>query len=186
MDTVWEDLVVNIIEPYNAIHQAISRHAVCVDHPEHPYIQNLLPLPSNIYNWTRYFMTNKDALYSKGRNNLNIWMNIPTHPTCVSMTSNELWFVLSASMIILQVYGDGNHRTASNLFHRFTGLSLPLEDIGKLRMRQGYSSNEYTKMLDDLHSMFATIYLNGHITDNGSGDGDGDGQGRCRGAVGNL
>ncbi len=157
-NTVWEELVVNIVEPYNALQQAISRHAVCVAQPDHPYMELLLKQPTSIDIWTRYFMLNKDAMYSKGRHCLNIWINLPTHPKCLEMTTNELWFVLSGTMIILQVYGDGNHRTASKLYDRFTGLSLPLESIEQLRKRQGYSTSNYMELLDDLCSLFSTLY----------------------------
>jgi len=116
----------------NIIFQSVSRYNLCLEQPTHPYIQ--LVISNTVENWMNYFRINNN-IYSKGLLRLTSWSTIfKTNSRLLSIPLNNRYFVLSALIILFQVYGDGNHRTASYLYNKYTGGTLNLLLIDHLNI----------------------------------------------------
>jgi len=110
--------------------QAVSRYNVCLEQPNHPYLQ--LVSSNTVENWIQYFKINNN-IYSKGLERLTIWGRIFNNNIQLrSIPHKNKYFVLSALIILFQVYGDGNHRTASYFYNKYTGGTLNLLLISRL------------------------------------------------------
>jgi len=110
----------------NIVFQSVSRYNVCLENPTHSYLQ--LVASNTIENWIHYFSINNN-IYSKGLERLNKWGNLLNSIRLISLSNKRKYFVLSALIILFQVYGDGNHRTASYLYNKYTGGTLNLSLI---------------------------------------------------------
>ena len=106
---------------HNVIFQAISRREVFITQPTHPYLQ--LVNSNTLENRITYFQSNNN-IYSKGIERVNTWKTLFNSPQILSLYHTERYFVLSSLIILFQIYGDGNHRTASYLYNKHTGLTL--------------------------------------------------------------
>jgi hypothetical protein len=114
----------------NILFQAVSRYQVCLEQPTHSYLQ--LVSSNTLQNWINYFSIN-NHIYSKGLERLNIWRNIFNSNHLLSLiTQTRKYFVLSALIVLFQVYGDGNHRTATYFYNKHTGGNLNLSLINDL------------------------------------------------------
>ena len=114
----------------NISFQSISRYNVCLLQPTHSYLQ--LVSSNTVYNWINYFKINNN-IYSKGLDRLKIWGYIfCNNNQLLSLPTKNKYFVLSALIIVFQVYGDGNHRTASYLYNKYTNDTLNLQLITPL------------------------------------------------------
>ena len=116
-----------LADPFNASQQAISRHKVCIDNPSHPY--NMLVNTNTVNEWETYYNSDRNRLYSKGTLRLDNLCVIYEHPLCRQLSISETWFVIAGSIVLLQVYGDGNHRTAHFLYKHFTGNIFNFEQV---------------------------------------------------------
>jgi len=116
----------------NIIFQSVSRYNACLEQPTHPYIQ--LVISNTVENWINYFRIDNN-IYSKGLTRLTTWSKVfKTHTRLQTIPLNTRYFVLSALIILFQVYGDGNHRTASYLYNKYTGNTLNLLLIDPLNI----------------------------------------------------
>jgi hypothetical protein len=107
------------MEPFNMIQQSITKHQLCVNHPDHYY--NSLVSNNTISHWNNYFMEDRYRLYTKGTVRLDNLCRVYDNPLYKQLNTDEAWFVLSGLIILFQVFGDGNHRTARFLYNKFTG-----------------------------------------------------------------
>jgi hypothetical protein len=126
------ELIVNIIEPFNASQQAYSRYQFCLDNKTHYY--NTLVTTNLLSNWERYFISDRSRLYSKGTVRLENLYLIYAHPLYMNLTATEAWFVLAGVMILTQVYGDGNHRTGRYVYNRFTGQYFDFDKVHQIQI----------------------------------------------------
>lgn len=113
----------------NILFQSVSRYETCLEQPRHPYLR--LVTSNTIQNWINYFSINNN-IYSKGLERINNWRNLFHSRHFLYLQQNIKYFVLSALIILFQVYGDGNHRTASYFYKKHTGCDLNLELIDGL------------------------------------------------------
>lgn len=105
----------------NITFQAASRYEVCIQQPSHPYLR--LVRSNTLENWIHYFTINNN-IYSKGLDRLTAWSRQFNSERLQSIPSKSKYFVLAALIILFQVYGDGNHRTASYLYNKYMGGTL--------------------------------------------------------------
>jgi hypothetical protein len=114
IDVYDHDDVIN----QNIIFQAISRYEACIIKPTHPYLQ--LVHSNTLENWIIYFKIDNN-IYSKGTERLYTWLTLFNYPRLLSLSHDLRYFVLSSLIILFQIYGDGNHRTASYFYNKYTG-----------------------------------------------------------------
>ena len=124
-------MITNIIDPFNALQQAVSRCRVCVEYASHSY--NRLVDVNSVKSWNIYFMEDRTRLYSKGIERKNAIKVAYNDPRFQLLGNVEKWFVFAGLIIIYQMYGDGNHRTASYVYTYYTGLSYPSNTIDAIR-----------------------------------------------------
>jgi hypothetical protein len=73
----------------------------------------------------------------------------------------EGWFVFAGLIILLQMYGDGNHRTASYIYNRQTGLRFPSDDINLIQYMYMDDVSLGSKEISQLiHSLLGVYYKN--------------------------
>lgn len=119
------EILSNVLDPYNALQQATSRHNVCITNKTHEL--NTIISQSSIHNWETWFLADRNRLYSKGLVRRDTVIKLCGHPLFMEVSSTQSYFVLAGFIIILQLYGDGNHRTAQYLYNKFTGLMFNKE-----------------------------------------------------------
>ena len=102
----------------NVIFQAISRYEACIIQPTHPYLQ--LVNSNTLENWITYFQIDNN-IYSKGIERIYTWRTLFNYPRLLTVSTDLKYFVLSSLIILFQIYGDGNHRTASYFYNKYTG-----------------------------------------------------------------
>lgn len=103
--------------------------------------------------------------FSKGLDRLKSWLllynhSIYWHPYTkkheeyaadfANLSKNQKIFCLSVLMILFQVFGDGNHRTAYYFYEKKIGISL--SDEIKIKINKFHSFNEFSMI--DLNSDF--------------------------------
>ena len=126
-----EDLELYKLKTANIQFQALSRYVVCVTQPTHPYLQ--LVNSNTMDNWIIYYASCDSHIYSKGIHRLNLWIFLHTSRLFETIPNNIKYFVLSGLIILLQVYGDGNHRTASYFYNLHTNDKLNIDLIKRVR-----------------------------------------------------
>jgi hypothetical protein len=107
------------------------------------------------------FHINSSRQFNKGLERLKYWVHlayddppmlwngkedfIPINSLAEGLTQEEKIFVLAVLMVIFQVFGDGNHRTASEFFYREIGRSLSTGEIELLNSLA--RENDYNALL---------------------------------------
>jgi hypothetical protein len=134
-------IIQSVLDPFNAMQQAISRYKFCLHNPSHPY--TLLVSSNTVHNWEKFFINNMDRLYSKGYSRRCAILKVISDNEYQHLSPIEGWFVFAGLIILFQMYGDGNHRTASYLYHQQTGLCFPSYEIDYIQ----YEYND-TKSID--------------------------------------
>jgi hypothetical protein len=114
------ELFNNVLDPYNVIQQATTRHNICISNSVHEF--NTVITQSSIHNWETWFLKDINRVYSKGLLRRDNVIKLCSHPSFMTISSTQSYFVLAGLVIILQLYGDGNHRTGQYLYTKFTGL----------------------------------------------------------------
>ncbi|MEX0595170.1 MAG: hypothetical protein WD512_01640 [Candidatus Paceibacterota bacterium] len=100
---------------------------------------------------------NVEKQFSKGLERLKSWLLLYNHSVCwhpytnkinqynpyfANLETNQKIFCLSVLIILFQVFGDGNHRTAYYFYERKTG--VPLSDELKIKINKFHSFNEFS------------------------------------------
>lgn len=124
------DIIINLVEPFNALQQSITRYNVCIENPSHYY--NRLISNNSIHYWELYFMEDRTRLYTKGTIRLDNLCRVYENPIYRQLNTSESWFVLCGLIILFQVFGDGNHRTARFLYNKFTGQSFDFDRVHEI------------------------------------------------------
>lgn len=131
----------------------------CNENPSHP---SCVVVPNTYDKWVEYAKTHYEVVFEKGMERLETWKCLlnnqpflyfkknPTYSTTEPDYNNSIpklksikerdedayYFILAAFIIILQVFSDGNHRTATYFYNKFTGnvlSELKLKEIDKMR-----------------------------------------------------
>jgi len=144
-----DKIITDILDPFNACQQSITRYQVCLENKNHPYAS--LVSSNTISNWEKYFREDRSRLYSKGYETRKDILRMVSSNEYDMLSATEQWFVLAGLIILFQMYGDGNHRTAYYLYKKCTGLNLALDDINKIQYE--YRINEV-----DIFGMLLSIY----------------------------
>jgi hypothetical protein len=119
------ELFSKVLDPYNATCQATTRHNICTSNSLHEL--HTVITQSSIHNWEKWFLADINRVYSKGLLRRDNVIKLCIHPSFMNLSSTQSYFVLAGLIIILQLYGDGNHRTAQYLYNKFTGLRFNIE-----------------------------------------------------------
>lgn len=167
-----EDTIDNLIKEltlYNMKLLANTRKKICDEKPTHICVVH----PNTYENWISYLNSNRNVLFEKGINRLNTWKSLlnerpfiyfidnPSYKNDVPNPYNILeelqklkdtetdnyYFILAGLMIIFQVFGDGNHRTANHFYKIHTGQNISpkqFKAIDELREQNyDYSNLQY-------------------------------------------
>lgn len=149
-------IIQSILDPFNATQQAISRHKICIDNPSHPY--RILVSSNTIHDWERYFSYNVDCLYSKGYYRRDNILRVMSDIKFKQLPPIEGWFVFAGLIILFQMYGDGNHRTASYIYNKQTGLKFPSHQIDNIQYTYmenvALGSNEISQIIQWLLGVY--------------------------------
>jgi len=118
----------NDLIEFNKTQQINSRIVLCNKNTQHPVCQNVSM--NNDDEWYQYYSkNNNENLFSKGRDRFERWKELESikldneeikQRLTIIRNSNKhhFYFVISALIIIFQVFGDGNHRTAAEYFKK--------------------------------------------------------------------
>jgi hypothetical protein len=185
---------------FNAEQQIQSRMELC---KQDQTMQMCREVPSNEYNnWYKFYTKDKyNNLFSKGKLRLRSWYRLMKDPPTLDFPnfspnedemegienlSNKLvymngvnpdcyYFIMSSLMVIFQIFGDGNHRTANFFYELSTGHPLVLSPIQQAKIKKVYRQNDYytiskkpMKVLTNIVNELESIYT---VTGNGSGGG---------------
>ena len=74
-------------------------------------------------------MEDRYRLYTKGTIRLDNLCRVYENPIYRQLNTTESWFVLCGLIILFQVFGDGNHRTARFLYNKFTGHEVDFDKV---------------------------------------------------------
>lgn len=99
----------------------------CTSNPFHPSCEKVGS--NTLHNWRRYF-NQPENQFSKGIERLNRWMDLSNSPGLLRIqreNADKFHFIMASLIIIWQVFGDGNHRTASHYYHQTTGKSMTMD-----------------------------------------------------------
>jgi len=123
------DLYNDLIE-FNKKQQIESRIDLCNRDPQRPVCNNVSMNNNNEWEWNQYYSkNNNEHLFSKGIDRFKRWKELES----IELYNKEIkqrltdirnsnkhhfYFVISALIIIFQVFGDGNHRTAAEYFKK--------------------------------------------------------------------
>ena len=150
-------IVESLLDPINATYQAISRYNTCLNNPHHAYNEYV---DQNTYSaWESYFKSDKSRLYSKGTVRLQTLIDIYTHPTYLSLNTNQAWFVVAGSLVVLQVYGDGNHRTAGYVYNKFTGGTICTDIFDSIHVSEDLEKPLSDKAITDLIEKIVSFHI---------------------------
>lgn len=136
VDRQEEDIDIDDLKYHNIRFQATSHQLVCYEQPTHPYLR--LVYSNTVDAWITYFSIDNN-IYSKGMERLYLWQTLFNYRRLLLLSSDVRYFVLSSLIILLQIYGNGNHRTASYLYNKHTGRILNLSLISNLYTNYSYS-----------------------------------------------
>ena len=157
---IYPKLIHELVEPFNASQQAYSRYMICINQPNHIYIQSVTT--NTISNWEKYFMDDLHRLYSKGSVRLDNLYTICAHLINTQYSLNESWFIIAGSIILLQVYGDGNHRTANFLYTKYTRQVINFEIVHQIQVLESdivnpISNTACVKYINALLNIYRTV-----------------------------
>lgn len=129
------DLYNDLIE-FNKKQQIQSRIDLCNRDPQRPVCNNVSMNNNNEWEWNQYYSKNdNEQLFSKGRNRFKKWKKLESIKLDNEVIKQRLtdirnsnkhhfYFVIAALIIIFQVFGDGNHRTAVYYFNKMTNSTI--------------------------------------------------------------
>ena len=133
----------NDLIEFNKTQQINSRIVLCNKNTQHPVCQNVSM--NNDDEWYQYYSkNNNENLFSKGRDRFERWKELESikldneeikQRLTIIRNSNKhhFYFVISALIIIFQVFGDGNHRTAVYYFNKMTNSTIKDTQITKIQ-----------------------------------------------------
>lgn len=166
------DLYNDLIE-FNKTQQINSRIDLCKRDSQHPVCNNVSMNDND--EWYQYYSKNdNEHLFSKGRDRFEKWKELESielynkknkqrltyiHNKKIKQrltnihNSNKqhFYFVIAALIIIFQVFGDGNHRTAVYYFKKMTKSTI--EDIQMTGINNILSTFNYPPTDDKLLSI---------------------------------
>lgn len=156
------DKIVNDLTKVNTEIQIDTYFNMCQEIPSHHFCSVVRDNKPD--NWRDYFSKNENKnLFSKGKERLQTWIGLLQEPsvlyfdktpekTMILKRMEELkkekiehyYFVLAGLIIIFQVFGDGNHRTAKYFYNNITnGLSITKIQENKIDgLMEQYGYNE--------------------------------------------
>ena len=150
-----DDMIIHDLKQVNIKFQSESKYVVCIEQPNHIYLQLV---PSNtILHWIDYFTACDSRVYSKGMDRLHTWLELSKSELLHNSTTIPLsvkYFVLSGFIILLQVYGDGNHRTASYLYQKYTNYKLNIDLIKQVK----YEFNQERIDINEIILQLISVY----------------------------
>lgn len=161
-DTI--DSLIEELSLFNMQLLANTRQKICDENPRHSYC---VVTPNTYNDWILYLKSNRMVLFDKGINRLDTWKALlndipyiyfignPSYKTNVpndynvlkqlqkfkDTESDKYYFILAGLMIIMQVFGDGNHRSANYFYNKYTGQNISatqFEAIDKIRRTNKY------------------------------------------------
>ena len=129
------DLYNDLIE-FNKKQQIQSRIDLCNRDPQRPVCNNVSMNNNNEWEWNQYYSKNdNEQLFSKGIDRFKKWKDLESIKLDNEVIKQRLtdirnsnkhhfYFVIAALIIIFQVFGDGNHRTAVYYFNKMTNSTI--------------------------------------------------------------
>lgn len=133
----------NDLIKFNKKQQIKSRIDLCNRDPQRHVCNNVSM--NNNDEWYHYYSKNNNKhLFSKGRERFKKWKELES----IKLDNEEIkqrltnirnsnkhhfYFVISALIIIFQVFGDGNHRTAVYYFNKMTNSTIKDTQITKIQ-----------------------------------------------------
>jgi hypothetical protein len=160
-------IIIQLIK-FNTEQQIKSRIDLC---KQYPTISICREVQSNHYNdWLNFYTKdNYKNLFSKGNLRLNSWINLFKDPPILDFPnfspnddeielledlSNKLihmknknpdcyYFIMASLIIIFQVFGDGNHRTANFFYTLVTDRKKGLTQSQQEKITKIYNRNDY-------------------------------------------
>lgn len=133
----------NDLIDFNKKQQIKSRIDLCNRDPQRHVCNNVSM--NNDDEWYQYYSkNNNENLFSKGRDRFERWKELESikldneeikQRLTIIRNSNKhhFYFVISALIIIFQVFGDGNHRTAVYYFNKMTNSTIKDTQITKIQ-----------------------------------------------------
>lgn len=130
--------------------------------------------------------------FSKGFRRLKVWLDLYHNPPVFIDKNGREYevksfkdisdpytkaYVLAGLIVIFQVFGDGNHRTADNYFYTATGRNLTQQQMDLIDDVMNTKGNEFTQIMsnpykiDEIVKILASKYphLNTRPRNNGAG-----------------
>jgi hypothetical protein len=153
------DEIVDKLIIFNKAEQIKSKIELCNAEPSRPICGNVID--NNYESWHDFLSkNNNNNLFSKGVDRLKSWSALLKEepklyfyremlPTSVhdeelyvnamnkikhfrNSNKNVYYFILSALIIVFQVFGDGNHRTAAHFYKKMTNKDITSLQMGKI------------------------------------------------------
>jgi hypothetical protein len=165
---IMDERIIKQLIKFNVEQQIQSRMELC---KQDQTMQMCREVPSNEYNnWYKFYTKDKyNNLFSKGKSRLRSWCRLMKDPPIfefpnfspnedemegIETLSNKLvymngvnpdcyYFIMSSLMVIFQIFGDGNHRTANFFYELSTGHQFGLSSIQQEKIKKVYQQNDY-------------------------------------------
>lgn len=125
--SAYQSAIVNELITYNKYTLSEFYFVRCASNPLHPSCEKVGS--NTIDDWIRFF-TIPENQFSKGVQRLHRWMDLSNSPGLLQIqreNEDKYHFIMASLIIIWQVFGDGNHRTASHYYQQTTGKSMTMD-----------------------------------------------------------
>ena len=151
----------NYLIEFNKKQQIKSRIDLCNRDTRPPVCDNVST--NNNEEWNNYYSKkNNKHLFSKGRDRFKKWKDLESIKLdnevikqiltdIRNSNKHHFYFVIAALIIIFQVFGDGNHRTAAEYFNKMTNSTI--KDIQMTKINNILSTFNYPPTDDKLLSI---------------------------------